>query len=177
MNFLFFWRLCWWSLTEVYPVDIHWGYPCWCWPRLPFGTNSPRITLLDHHNFIRVHNACCRKSGTRRALNLYSALAIKKRSVCYSFSVCIIRKRFVQLYFATALLRQMFHFSCNRRKTPHSCHSGYFKIYTQMAVGSSYNSNLPSINTSDFYHFMSVPTNDVNRIWLENQTNLSTLSR
>ncbi len=29
--------------------------------------------------------------------------------------LCIVRKRFVELYFTTALLRQMFHFLCNRR--------------------------------------------------------------
>ncbi len=47
-------------------------------------------------------SACCIKIGTAEAENLYAALAI--------------RKRFVQLYFTTALLRKMFHFSCNRRK-------------------------------------------------------------
>ncbi len=40
-------------LTEVYP--LHRGYPCWWWPRFSYGTNSPKITLLDHQNFIRVH--------------------------------------------------------------------------------------------------------------------------
>ena len=31
----------------------------------------------------KIFFACCRKSRTRRALNLYAALAIEKRSVCY----------------------------------------------------------------------------------------------
>ncbi len=41
-------------LPEVHPVDVHPGYPCWCWPRFSYGTNSLRITLLDRQNFIRV---------------------------------------------------------------------------------------------------------------------------
>ena len=53
--------------------------------------------------------SCCIKIGTAEAENLYAALAIKQ------IIFCIVRKRFVQLYFTTALLRQMFHFSCNRR--------------------------------------------------------------
>ncbi len=45
------------ACTEVCPVDAHRRYPCWCWLRFSYGTNSPRITLLNHQRFIRV-DAC-----------------------------------------------------------------------------------------------------------------------
>ncbi len=65
------------------------------------------------HIFHLFRLACCTNCGTRKGINLYAALAIKERSICYSFC-CIVRKRFAELYFTTALLRQMFHFLCNR---------------------------------------------------------------
>ena len=37
-----------------------------------------------HSNKHAVH-ACCTNCGTRKGINLYAALAIKKRSICYSF--------------------------------------------------------------------------------------------
>ena len=36
-----------WPLTELYPVDTHRGYPWFSWPRFSYGTNSPRLHLLD----------------------------------------------------------------------------------------------------------------------------------
>ncbi len=77
--------------------------------------------------------SCCIKIRTAEAENLYAAQSIKKKtwvipcrkkiSVPYlvmfflpiKIIFCIVRKRFVQLYFTTALLMQMFNFSCNRR--------------------------------------------------------------
>ncbi len=54
--------------------------------------------------------ACCTNRGTRKGINMYAGCPRRPINP-------IVRKRFVELFFTTALLRQMFHFSCNRRPT------------------------------------------------------------
>ncbi len=95
---------------------------CIATSRLLSVMNHPLILflVLSHTLTEEWLNACCSKNGTTKALNLYAALAIEKRSVCYKtfhFHLCFVtsryifctaRKGFFQLYITTALLRQMF---------------------------------------------------------------------
>ena len=65
------------------------------------------LSVHDKKFWLEVNSplSCCIKIGTAEAENLYAALAIKKK--------CMLL--FLLPVDTTALLRQMFHFSCNRR--------------------------------------------------------------